>query len=74
MSQWLQQLANHPDQPLTVRQSKDLEKALQGTLKIAQKYRRLSRLVEFLDMILYVKYILNRAKIARLNCRFIDAL
>ena len=37
MSQWLQQLANHPDQPLTVRQSKDLEKALQGTLKITQK-------------------------------------
>ena len=49
MSQWLQQLAHHPDRPLTVRQSKDLEKALQGTLKIAQKYRRLSRLVEFLD-------------------------
>ena len=37
MSQWLQQLTNHPDQPLTVRQSNDLEKALQGTLKITQK-------------------------------------
>ena len=49
MSQWLQQLAKNPDKPLTVRESKDLEKSLQGTLALEQKYRRLSRLIEFLD-------------------------
>jgi type IV secretion system protein VirB4 len=49
MSQWLQQLANNPNRPLTVRESKDLEKSLQGTLALEQKYRRLSRLIEFLD-------------------------
>ena len=49
MSQWLQQLAKNPNMPLTVRESKDLEKSLQGTLALEQKYRRLSRLIEFLD-------------------------
>jgi type IV secretion system protein VirB4 len=49
MSQWLQQLAKNPNRPLTVRESKDLEKSLQGTLALEQKYRRLSRLIEFLD-------------------------
>jgi type IV secretion system protein VirB4 len=49
MSQLLQRLVYRPDKPFTERELKDLEKALQGTLKIEQKYRRLSRLIEFLD-------------------------
>jgi type IV secretion system protein VirB4 len=51
MSQWLQQLAKNPNRPLTVRESKDLERALQGTLEeiVDKKYRRLSRVIEHLD-------------------------
>jgi type IV secretion system protein VirB4 len=50
LSQWLQRLAFRLDRPFTERERKDLEQALQGTLALEQKYRRLSRLIEFLDV------------------------
>jgi type IV secretion system protein VirB4 len=52
MSQWLQQLAKNPDKPLTVRESKDLERALQAVInsdEITREHRRLSRIIELLD-------------------------
>ncbi|CAG7856623.1 Type IV secretion system protein virB4 [biofilm metagenome] len=49
ISQWLRQLVYREDKPLTESQRKELELALQGTLKIERQYRRLSRLVEFLS-------------------------
>lgn len=50
MSQWLQHLTYRADKPFTERERKDLEQALQGTLALEQKYRRLSRLIEFMDV------------------------
>lgn len=50
MSQWLQRLVYRADKPLTERERKNLEHALQGTLALEQQYRRLSRLLEFLDV------------------------
>lgn len=50
MSQWLQRLIVRADKPFTERERKDLEQALQGTLALEQKYRRLSRLIEFMDV------------------------
>jgi type IV secretion system protein VirB4 len=50
MSQWLQRLTYRADKPFTERERKDLEQALQGTLALEQKYRRLSRLIEFMDV------------------------
>jgi type IV secretion system protein VirB4 len=52
MSQWLQQLVKNPDKPLTVRESKDLERALQAVINsdvISREHRRLSRVIEILD-------------------------
>ncbi|EQD38900.1 type IV secretion system protein VirB4, partial [mine drainage metagenome] len=46
---WLQLLARPAGRALTVRETRDLEQALQGTLALAVPQRRLSRLVEFLD-------------------------
>lgn len=50
MNQWLQRLAYRPDKPFTERERKDLGQALQGTLELDHKMRRLSRLIEFLDV------------------------
>lgn len=52
MSHWLQQLVKNPDKPLTVRESKDLERALQAVInsdEITREHRRLSRVIEVLD-------------------------
>ena len=49
MGHWLKRLVYRADKPFTERQLKDLEHALHGTMALEQKYRRLSRLVEFLD-------------------------
>jgi type IV secretion system protein VirB4 len=46
----LQRLAHRPDKPLTERELKNLTLALDGTLLLEHRYRRLSRLVEFLDV------------------------
>ncbi|MDT4292368.1 VirB4 family type IV secretion/conjugal transfer ATPase [Methylomonas sp. MO1] len=50
MSQWLHRLAYHPNKVLSVRESKNLKQALEGVLALEHQYRRLSRLVEFLDV------------------------
>jgi type IV secretion system protein VirB4 len=49
MRQWLRRLVYREDKPFTEQEKEDLEHALQGTLSLEQKYRRLSRLIEFLD-------------------------
>ncbi|WP_240348421.1 VirB4 family type IV secretion/conjugal transfer ATPase [Methylomonas sp. EFPC1] len=51
MNQWVQQLAYHPNQPLTVQEIKEITDAINGLLvpEIERKYRRLSRLIEFLS-------------------------
>ena len=47
---WLHLLARPPEaRPLTVREQRDLDQALRGTLSLAPQTRRLSRLIEFLD-------------------------
>ena len=50
MGQWLLRLAYREDMPYTERQRKDLAAALKGTLSLDYQYRRLSRLIEFLDV------------------------
>jgi type IV secretion system protein VirB4 len=50
MRQFLQRLAYRADKPLTERELKNLNTALDGTLLLERQYRRLSRLVEFLDV------------------------
>ncbi|OHX36494.1 conjugal transfer protein [Methylomonas sp. LWB] len=50
MRQFVQRLAYRPDKPLTERELKNLNTALDGTLLLDRQYRRLSRLVEFLDV------------------------
>jgi type IV secretion system protein VirB4 len=48
---WLQMLARRAsDQSLTVREQADLDQALRGTLSLELPARRLSRLIEFLDV------------------------
>jgi type IV secretion system protein VirB4 len=47
---WLQLLARPPGaRPLSIREQRDLDQALQGVLSLAPETRRLSRLLEFLD-------------------------
>ena len=46
---WLRMLVYRPNRPLSVRQEKDLDVALTGTLVLSPSSRRLSRLLEFLD-------------------------
>ena len=51
MRHWLRRLAmRSPADVLTVRQEEDLDQALRGTLKLDPPFRRLSRLVAFLDV------------------------
>jgi len=50
MRQFLQRLAYRADKPLSERELKNLNQALDGTLMLEHQYRRLSRLVEFLDV------------------------
>lgn len=51
MRDWLRRLVMRAsDDTLTVRQEDDLDQALRGTLKLDPPYRRLSRLVAFLDI------------------------
>jgi type IV secretion system protein VirB4 len=50
MRLWLQRLAYRAEKPLTERELKNLRQALDGTLVLEHKYRRLSRLIEFLDV------------------------
>lgn len=50
MRQFLQRLAYRDDKPLSERELKNLNQALDGTLMLEHQYRRLSRLVEFLDV------------------------
>lgn len=46
---WLRMLARPSGGRLTVREERDLEQALRGTLALSESDRRLSRLLEFLD-------------------------
>lgn len=50
MRQFVQRLAYRSDKPLSERELKNLNQALDGTLMLEHRYRRLSRLVEFLDV------------------------
>ena len=51
MRHWLRRLVlRTPTDTLTVRQEDDLDQALRGTLKLDPPFRRLSRLVAFLDI------------------------
>ncbi|MGJ7604245.1 VirB4 family type IV secretion/conjugal transfer ATPase [Variovorax sp. LT1R20] len=51
MRQWLRRLVMRtPNDTLSVRQEDDLDQALHGTLKLDRSFRRLSRLVAFLDI------------------------
>jgi len=51
MRQWLRRLVMRtPTDTLSVRQEDDLDQALHGTLKLERSFRRLSRLVAFLDI------------------------
>ena len=51
MRQWLRRLVLlRPDDVLTVRQQDDLDQALAGTLGLEPSFRRLSRLIAFLDV------------------------
>lgn len=51
MRHWLRRLVmRSPHDMLTVRQEDDLEQALRGTLKLDLPFRRLSRLIAFLDI------------------------
>lgn len=48
---WLARLVQrHPGDTLSVRQQEDLDQALSGTLRLAPPFRRLSRLLSFLDV------------------------
>lgn len=51
MNQWVQQLAYHPDKPLSVRETKQITDTINGLLapEIPREYRCLSRFVEFLE-------------------------
>jgi type IV secretion system protein VirB4 len=51
MRHWLRRLVMRtPTDSLSVRQEDDLDQALHGTLKLERSFRRLSRLVAFLDI------------------------
>ena len=51
MRHWLRRLVlRHPNDALTVRQEDDLDQALRGTLRLDAPFRRLSRLIAFLDI------------------------
>ncbi|VTY36580.1 Type IV secretion system protein virB4 [Xylophilus ampelinus] len=51
MRHWLRRLVlRSPSEPLTVQQEDDLDQALRGTLKLELPFRRLSRLIAFLDI------------------------
>lgn len=51
LRQWLRRLVmRSPHELLSVRQEDDLDQALHGTLALAPPYRRLSRLLAFLDV------------------------
>ncbi len=51
MRNWLRRLVlRTPADALTVRQEDDLDQALHGTLRLAPPFRRLSRLIAFLDI------------------------
>ncbi|RYH48407.1 MAG: VirB4 family type IV secretion/conjugal transfer ATPase, partial [Alcaligenaceae bacterium] len=51
MRHWLRRLVlRSPADLLTVQQEEDLDQALRGTLNLDQPYRRLSRLIAFLDI------------------------
>lgn len=50
MGLWLQRLAHHSGKALSVQETKNLTQALDGVLALEHKYRRLSRLIEFLDV------------------------
>jgi type IV secretion system protein VirB4 len=51
MRHWLRRLVlRTPNDVLTVRQEEDLDQALRGTLRLDPPFRRLSRLVSFLDI------------------------
>lgn len=47
--EWLKRLVARPGRGLTVREEAELEHALNGTWALEPPYRRLSRLIEFLD-------------------------
>lgn len=47
--EWLRRLVARPGRLLTVREEADLEHALNGTWALPPTFRRLSRLIEFLD-------------------------
>lgn len=51
MRHWLRRLVlRSADETLSVRQEEDLDQALRGTLKLHPPFRRLSRLIAFLDI------------------------
>lgn len=51
MRHWLRRLVlRSADETLSVRQEEDLDQALRGTLKLEPPFRRLSRLIAFLDI------------------------
>src|SRR5690606_31307367 len=51
MRHWLRRLVmRSPTDDLTVQQEDDLDQALRGTLKLEAPFRRLSRLIAFLDV------------------------
>lgn len=51
MRHWLRRLVlRSTSETLTVQQEEDLDQALRGTLKLEQPFRRLSRLIAFLDI------------------------
>ncbi|PZQ77884.1 MAG: VirB4 family type IV secretion/conjugal transfer ATPase [Variovorax paradoxus] len=51
MRHWLRRLVlRSADETLSVRQEEDLDQALRGTLKLDPPFRRLSRLIAFLDI------------------------
>ncbi|MDN4592068.1 VirB4 family type IV secretion/conjugal transfer ATPase [Xenophilus aerolatus] len=51
MRHWLRRLVlRSADETLSVRQEEDLDQALRGTLKLDPPFRRLSRLISFLDI------------------------
>lgn len=51
MRHWLRRLVlRSADETLSVRQEEDLDQALRGTLKLDSPFRRLSRLIAFLDI------------------------
>ncbi|WP_129778623.1 VirB4 family type IV secretion/conjugal transfer ATPase [Peristeroidobacter soli] len=50
LRQWLRVLVRRPDRPLSAREESDLDHALRGVMALDPSTRRLSRVLEFLDV------------------------